>query len=71
MRSQPDASGEHGGRQARQPEGTSKKRKDRVRICILSMSPATFSISILYIRPLQFSLKDFIIYISFFSKNVL
>jgi hypothetical protein len=37
----------------------------------LRLSPATSSISILYIRPLQSSLKDFILYISFLSNNVL
>jgi hypothetical protein len=35
------------------------------------LSPATSSISILYICSLQFSLKDFIPYISFLSNNVL
>jgi hypothetical protein len=34
-------------------------------------SPATSSIFILYICPLQSSLKDFILYISFLSNNVL
>jgi hypothetical protein len=35
------------------------------------LSPTTFSISILYICLLQFSLKDSIPYISFLSNNVL
>jgi hypothetical protein len=35
------------------------------------LSPATSSIYILYIRPLQSSLKDFTPYIYFLSNNVL
>jgi hypothetical protein len=35
------------------------------------MSLATFSISIIYIRLLQSSLKDYIPYISFLSNNIL
>jgi hypothetical protein len=35
------------------------------------LSPTTFSISILYIRFLQSTLKDFILYISCLSNNVL
>jgi hypothetical protein len=38
---------------------------------ILRLSLATSSIYILYIRPLQSSLKDFISYIYFLSNNVL
>jgi hypothetical protein len=37
----------------------------------LRLSLAMFSISILYIRSLQFPLKDFIFYISFLSNNIL
>jgi hypothetical protein len=37
----------------------------------LQSAPATSSIFILYIRHLQSALKDFIIYISFLSNNVL
>jgi hypothetical protein len=35
------------------------------------LSPTTSSISIIYICPLQSSLNDSILYISFFSNNVL
>jgi hypothetical protein len=38
---------------------------------VLRLSPATSFIYILYIRPLQSSLKDFISYIYFLSNNVL
>jgi hypothetical protein len=37
----------------------------------VSLSPATSFIFILYICPLQSPLKDFILYISFLSNNVL
>jgi hypothetical protein len=38
---------------------------------LLRLSPATSSIFILYIRSLWSSLKDFILYISLLSNNVL
>jgi hypothetical protein len=38
---------------------------------VLRRSPTTSSIYILYIRPLQFSLKDFISYIYFLSNNII
>jgi hypothetical protein len=37
----------------------------------IRLSPATSSLSILYICSLQSSLKDFILYIFFFSNNAL
>jgi hypothetical protein len=40
-------------------------------IYIIRLSPATSSIYVLYIRPLQSSLKDFISYIYFLFNNVL
>jgi hypothetical protein len=49
-------------------EGVNRRN---LKFITLRLSPATSSIYILYIRPLQFSLKDSISYIYFLSNNVL